>query len=117
VGFTAPSRTRPRFGALVLAVRDQDAWRYVGHVGTGFSNAVLEELHTRMLPLRTDKSPFKQRVKDQATTTWLKPRLVAEVKFTECTAAGEMRHPAFLGLREDKKPKDVVLEKEFHRKG
>ena len=74
-------------------------------------------LHARTLPLRTDKSPFKQRVKDQATTTWVKPRLVAEVKFTEWTAAGEMRHPAFLGLRDDKKPKDVVLEKELHRKG
>jgi bifunctional non-homologous end joining protein LigD len=56
-------------------------------------------------------------VKDQATRTWVKPLLVAEVKFTEWTAAGEMRHPAFLGLREDKKPKDVVLEKEVHRKG
>ena len=117
VGFTAPRRTRPRFGALVLAVRDQDAWRYIGHVGTGFSHAMLEELYAKLLPLQTDKSPFKQRVKDQATTTWVKPRLVAEVKFTEWTTAGEMRHPAFLGLRADKKPKDVVLEKELHRKG
>ena len=47
-------------------------------------------------------------------TTWIKPKLVAEVKFTEWTSAGEMRHPAFLGLREDKKPMDVVLEKEEH---
>jgi bifunctional non-homologous end joining protein LigD len=69
------------------------------------------------LPLQTNKSPFKQHVKDQATRTWVKPLLVAEVKFSEWTAAGEMRHPAFLGLREDKKPKDVMLEKEVHRKG
>ena len=57
-------------------------------------------------------SPFKQRVKDEATTTWVKPKLVAEVRFTEWTSAGEMRHPAFLGIREDKKPTEVVLEKE-----
>jgi bifunctional non-homologous end joining protein LigD len=110
VGFTAPKRTRPRFGALVLAVRERKDWRYVGHVGTGFSHAVLEELHANMLSLRTAKSPFKQRIKDEAVTTWIKPKLVAEVKFTEWTSGGEMRHPAFLGLREDKKATDVVLE-------
>jgi len=51
-------------------------------------------------------------VKDEAQTTWVKPKLVAEVKFTERTSAGEMRHPSFLGLREDRKPEDVALEKE-----
>ena len=52
-------------------------------------------------------------MKDEAVTTWVKPKLVAEVKFTEWTsAAGEMRHPVFLGLREDKNPEDVILEKE-----
>ena len=116
VGFTAPRRSRPRFGALVLAVRDKGAWRYVGHVGTGFSHAMLEELYARMLPLKTASKPFKQRVKDEATTTWIKAKLVAEVKFSEWTGGGEMRHPAFLGLREDKKPADVVLEKEEHRR-
>jgi bifunctional non-homologous end joining protein LigD len=51
-------------------------------------------------------------VKKEAATTWVKPRLVAEVRFTDWTGDGEMRHPAFLGLRNDKKPRDVVLEKE-----
>jgi bifunctional non-homologous end joining protein LigD len=115
VGFTAPKRTRPRFGALVLAVRKGKDWRYAGHVGTGFSHAMLEELHAKMLPLRTPKSPFKQRIKDEAVTTWIKPKLVAEVKFTEWTSGGEMRHPAFLGLRQDKKATEVVLEKEQRR--
>jgi len=114
VGFTAPRRTRPRFGALVLAVREGKAWRYVGHVGTGFSHAMLEELYAKMVSLRTIKSPFRQRVKDEALTTWVKPKLVAEVKFTEWTSGGEMRHPAFLGLREDKRPLNVVLEREKH---
>jgi len=112
VGFTAPRRTRPYFGALVLAVRDGNVWRYVGHVGTGFSHAALESIHAKLWPLRTSSSPFKQRVKDEAVTTWVKPKLVAEVKFSEWTDAGEMRHPAFLGLRADKRPADVVLEKE-----
>ena len=76
---------------------------------------MLEELYAKMLPLQTRSSPFKARVKDEAATTWITPRLVAEVKFTEWTSGGEMRHPAFLGLRQDKKPMDVVLEKEANR--
>ena len=76
---------------------------------------MLEELHAKLLAPAHASSPFKQRVKDEATTTWVKPKLVAEVKFTEWTSGGEMRHPAFLGLREDKKPMDVVLEKEEPR--
>jgi bifunctional non-homologous end joining protein LigD len=114
VGFTAPRRSRPRFGALVLAVREGKDWRYVGHVGTGFSHAMLEELYEKMMPFRATKSPFKQRTKDEALTTWVRPKLVAEVKFTEWTSGGEMRHPAFLGLRDDKRAADVVLEREKH---
>ena len=98
-GFTAPRRTRPFFGALALAVREKDSWRYIGHVGTGFSHKTLEELHGKLMPLRTAKSPFSAKVKDEAVTTWVKPSLVAEVKFTEWTKAGEMRHPVYLGLR------------------
>jgi bifunctional non-homologous end joining protein LigD len=110
VGFTAPRASRQYFGSLVLAVREGAAWRYVGHVGTGFSRTTLAEIHNKLSPLRMRASPFKERVKDESTTTWVKPKLVAEVKFTEWTAAGEMRHPAFVGLRQDKKPQDVVLE-------
>jgi len=110
-GFTAPRRSRPHFGALVLALRDGRGWRYIGHVGTGFSRQMLEELHGKLMPLRTPSSPFGVRVKDETVTTWVKPRLVAEVKFTEWTSAGEMRHPVFLGLREDKRPEDVTREK------
>ena len=110
-GFTAPKKTRPFFGALVLAVRDGDGWRYIGHVGTGFSHAALEELHGKLIRLKTAKSPFTRKVKDEAVTTWVKPALVAEVKFTEWTSSGEMRHPVYLGLREDKRAEDVVREK------
>ena len=110
-GFTAPRRSRPHFGSLVLAVSDRGAWRYVGHVGTGFTHALLADLHAKLLPLRTDSSPFQKRVKGEATTTWVRPRLVAEVKFAEWTAGGEMRHPAFIALRDDKKPEEVVVER------
>ena len=114
-GFTAPRRSRLHFGALVIALRDGKVWRYIGHVGTGFSHATLEQLHGQLSRLQTPSSPFTARVKDEAVTTWVKPRLVAEVKFTEWTSAGEMRHPVFLGLREDKRAEDVVLEREKSR--
>ena len=111
-GFTAPKRTRPFFGALALAVRDNKGWRYVGHVGTGFSHKTLEELHGKLIKLKSTKSPFFGKVKDEAVTTWVKPFLVAEVKFTEWTSSGEMRHPVYLGLRTDKRAEDVVRERE-----
>ncbi|MBH5371713.1 non-homologous end-joining DNA ligase [Bradyrhizobium glycinis] len=115
-GFTAPRRTRPFFGALVLAVREDDAWRYIGHVGTGFSHQVLEELHGKLVGLKTAKSPFPAKVKDEGATTWVRPSLVAEVKFAEWTSKGELRQPVYLGLRSDKKAKDVVREKTWSRK-
>jgi bifunctional non-homologous end joining protein LigD len=115
-GFTAPRRTRPFFGALVLAVREGDAWRYIGHVGTGFSHQVLEELHGKLVRLKTAKSPFSAKVKDERVTTWVRPTLVAEVKFAEWTSKGELRQPVYLGLRSDKNAKDVIREKNWSRK-
>jgi bifunctional non-homologous end joining protein LigD len=111
-GFTAPRRTRPFFGALALAVREKNAWRYIGHVGTGFSHKILEELHGKLMKLKAARSPFPAKVKDEAVTTWVKPSLVAEVKFTEWTSSGEMRHPVYLGLRSDKRAADVTRERE-----
>ncbi|WP_027571488.1 non-homologous end-joining DNA ligase [Bradyrhizobium sp. WSM1743] len=115
-GFTAPRRTRPFFGALVLAVREDNGWRYIGHVGTGFSHQVLEELHGKLVRLKTAKSPFPAKVKDEGVTTWVRPSLVAEVKFAEWTSKGELRQPVYLGLRSDKRAKDVVREKSWSRK-
>jgi len=111
-GFTAPRRTRPFFGALALAVREKNGWRYIGHVGTGFSHKTLEEMHAKLMKLKAAKSPFPAKVKDEAVTTWVKPSLVAEVKFTEWTTKGEMRHPVYLGLRSDKRAEDVTRERE-----
>ena len=115
-GFTAPRRTRPFFGALVLAVRENDAWRYIGHVGTGFSHQTLETLHAKLSKLKAARSPFTAKVKDEGVTTWVRPSLVAEVKFAEWTSKGELRQPVYLGLRADKPAKDVVRERERSRK-
>jgi bifunctional non-homologous end joining protein LigD len=115
-GFTAPRRSRPFLGALVLAVREGDAWRYIGHVGTGFNHQTLEELHGRLVKLKAAKSPFPAKVKGEAVTTWVQPSLVAEVKFAEWTSKGELRQPVYLGLRTDKKAVDVVREREWSRK-
>jgi bifunctional non-homologous end joining protein LigD len=114
-GFTAPKRTMPFFGALALAVRENNSWRYIGHVGAGFTHKTLEELHGKLVKLKFSKSPFPTKVKDEALTTWVKPSLVAEVKFTEWTSSGEMRHPVYLGLRTDKRAEDVVRESEKSR--
>jgi bifunctional non-homologous end joining protein LigD len=115
-GFTAPRRTRPFFGALVLAVRENDAWRYIGHVGTGFSHQTLETLHAKLSKLKAARSPFPAKVKHEGVTTWVRPSLVAEVKFAEWTSKGELRQPVYLGLRADKPAKDVVRERERPRK-
>jgi bifunctional non-homologous end joining protein LigD len=112
VGYTEPRRSRKYFGSLVLAVRDKakKSWTYAGHVGTGFDQAALKSLYETMQPLRIDKKPFAEKVKDENATTWLTPKLVGEVKFAEWTSESEMRHPVFLGLRTDKKALDVIRE-------
>jgi bifunctional non-homologous end joining protein LigD len=76
----------------------------------------LEELHTKLVKLKAARSPFPAKVKDEAVTTWLRPTLVAEVKFAEWTSKGELRQPVYLGLRTDKLANDVVRERERSRK-
>jgi bifunctional non-homologous end joining protein LigD len=110
VGFTKPRGSRKCFGALLLAVRDGKRWKYAGRVGTGFDEKTLRSLHAKLVPLITRAKPIEKKVPDEKNTTWVKPKLVAEVKFTEWTAAGEMRHPVYLGLRTDKPATDVIRE-------
>jgi bifunctional non-homologous end joining protein LigD len=111
VGFTAPKGERRFFGSLLLAVRDGKSWRYAGRAGTGFTHASLAELYRKLTPLITKTKPVDAKVPNEASTTWVKPKLVAEVRFTEWTAAGEMRHPVFLGLRTDKPATEVTRER------
>ena len=76
----------------------------------------MEDLYTKLVKLKVPKSPFPARVKDEAVTTWGKPSLVAEIKFAEWTSKGELRQPVYLGLRSDKRARDVVRERERPRK-
>jgi ATP-dependent DNA ligase len=109
VGFTEPRGSRKHFGSLVLGVYDKGKLAYVGHSGGVFSREMLATLHARMMKLRTDKKPFMD-VPHEGQTTWIKPRLVCQVKFTEWTREGEMRHPVFLGMRTDKPARQVRRE-------
>jgi DNA ligase D-like protein (predicted ligase) len=108
-GWTAPRGSRTDLGALLLGVYDDGALRYAGKVGTGFTQAALRDLAGRLAPLRRETSPFADapRLRD---ATWVEPRLVAQVGFTEWTRDGRLRHPRFLGLREDKAAREVVRE-------
>jgi bifunctional non-homologous end joining protein LigD len=109
VGFTEPRGTREHFGSLVLGVYDDGKLVYAGHSGGGFSREMLKALHARMMKLKTDKKPFPG-IPHEDQTTWVRPRLVCQVKFTEWTTKGEMRHPVFLGLRTDKPARQVRRE-------
>jgi len=111
VGFTRPKGQRRFFGSLVLAVRDGKSWKYAGRAGTGFTHAALHELYDKLTPLITKTKSIAEKVPSEVNTIWVKPKLVAEVKFTEWTAGGEMRHPVFLGLRTDKPATEVIRER------
>ena len=105
-GFTAPAGARTHFGALLIGGWDGPAFRYAGKVGTGFTTRTLGDLMARLRPLVRPTSPFAERVREPRVT-WVEPRLVAQLGFTERTADGRLRHPVFLGLRDDKGPGEV----------
>ena len=105
-GYTAPGGARNHFGALLVGAWDGDRLRYAGKVGTGFTERTLADLMRRFRPLVRATSRFADRVRER-DATWLEPVLVAQLAFTERTQDGKLRHPAFLGLREDKPARDV----------
>jgi len=101
-GWTQPRQTRQFFGALLLGVLENGILRYVGHTGTGFDGAELERVWKLLKARELDQSPFSERVKTNEPAHWVRPELVAQVRFTEWTADGKLRHPVYLGLRDDK---------------
>jgi bifunctional non-homologous end joining protein LigD len=109
-GYTRPRGSRSHFGALVVGLYRSDDLRYVAHVGGGFNQHSLAEIYKLMQPFKTRISPFIDAPKTNEPVQWLKPKLVAEVKFSEWTADYRLRHPVFIGLREDKKPEDCRFE-------
>jgi bifunctional non-homologous end joining protein LigD len=114
VGWTDPEGSRESLGALLLGYHDRSGDRddlvYAGKVGTGFSREVLRDLHRRLSRLEVPESPCTRGTLPRKGVHWARPRLVAEVAFTEWTSAGQLRHPRYLGLRTDKPAGDVVRE-------
>jgi bifunctional non-homologous end joining protein LigD len=107
-GFTAPEGSREHLGALLLgAFRGKD-FHFVGKVGTGFSQAGLAALASAFRPIVQSKSPFVDAPREKSAT-WLQPRLVAQIAFGEWTADRKLRQPVFLGLRDDKEPRDCKM--------
>jgi bifunctional non-homologous end joining protein LigD len=111
-GYTASKKGFPGFGSLILGVYDKGKLVYSGRVGTGFSIKQRLELQKKLDQISQPSMPFAVKPKDPGLRDahWAKPKLVAEVEFTEWTADGSIRHPSFQGLREDKKPIEVVRE-------
>ncbi len=115
VGYTrGAGRRAGTFGALVLAVNEGTELRYVGNVGTGFSDAEIAKLLKLLKPLHRDTSPFAldpkmPRVR-KGDVQWVDPQLVAQVRFAEWTHDNHLRHPAYLGIREDKEAGEVTRE-------
>jgi bifunctional non-homologous end joining protein LigD len=107
-GFTKPAGSRQHFGALLLAAYHDGKLRYVGKVGTGFDQKTLSALQQQFRPFVRKESTLVDPPREKGTT-FLAPRLVAQVAFQEWTADTKLRQPVFLGLRDDKRPQDVVL--------
>lgn len=110
-GFTEPRGSRVEFGALLLGYYRGGRLEYAGKVGTGFDTETLHDLGAQLRALKRGDPPFTnpQNIKER-DVTWVEPKLVAEVGFTEWTRDGRLRHPRFLGLRDDKAAAEVVRE-------
>ena len=110
-GYTAPQGSRGHFGALHLGLYEEGRLVYVSKVGTGFDERVLAAIAKRLVPLARATSPFAERSPTGRGHHWVEPRLVCEVRFTDWTADGGIRHPAFQGLRDDRRPEECRRER------
>jgi DNA ligase D-like protein (predicted ligase) len=111
-GFTDPQGSREDFGALLVGYYEGDRLRYAGKVGTGYTRKTLADLGSRMRAIDQPEPPFTRGAHLPRTRVhWVRPRLVAEIGFTEWTSDGMLRHPRYLGLREDKEPREVTRER------
>jgi bifunctional non-homologous end joining protein LigD len=110
-GFTAPQGSRTDFGALLVGYYEGDTLRYAGKVGTGFGRETLESLGRRLRELERGEPPFADVHPIPRGTHWVEPELVAQIGFAEWTRDGRLRHPRYLGLRDDKPAREVVRER------
>jgi bifunctional non-homologous end joining protein LigD len=110
VGYTAPKGSRVGLGALLLGYYDGSDLIYAGKVGTGFDTTTLRRLHERLSRTEQKASPISKGLAREPGAHWVRPKLVAQVAFSEWTRDGKLRHPRYLGLRTDKSPAEVVRE-------
>jgi DNA ligase D-like protein (predicted ligase) len=110
-GYTDPRGGRAHFGALLLGYHEMGALVYAGKVGTGFDDETLAALGAKLERRERATPPFAQPVPAETGVHWVRPDLVAEIAFTEWTRDGRLRHPSFLGLRDDKDASEVVRER------
>lgn len=112
VGFTDPQGARVGFGALLVGYYEGDELRYAGKVGTGYDGRTLLDIRGQLDRLEIEEPAFApERGIRRKGAHWVKPKLVAQVAFAEWTSEGRLRHPRFVGLRRDKKPREVVRER------
>jgi bifunctional non-homologous end joining protein LigD len=111
IGYTEPRGSRKNLGALVLGAYDKGKLRYIGHSGGGFTSKELKDVCKLLSARETARSPIREKVPVNSPITWVDPRYVCQIKFSEWTPDGRMRHPIYAGLREDKDPKEVTIEK------
>ncbi|MEJ2004001.1 MAG: DNA ligase, partial [Cyclobacteriaceae bacterium] len=109
-GYSEPQGERVGFGALLIGYYENDQLKYAGKVGTGFNDVFLEEFHNKLSENKRESCPFSDFDENERNMTWVTPIFVGEVGFTEWTSSGKLRHPRFLGLRNDESAKDVVKE-------
>ena len=121
-GYTEPEGSRAHFGSLVLGLYDsKDRLIHVGQVGSGFDQKLLDQIWKLLKKLETKRNPFFGEVEALRKTFWVKPQLVAEIEYAEWTdgtsegSGPKLRAPVFLGMRDDKGPKECVLEESFSR--
>jgi DNA ligase D-like protein (predicted ligase) len=110
-GYTDPLGSRTNFGALLVGYYEGGRLRYAGKVGTGYTAAALRDVGARLRELNADQSPFVDAQPTPRGTHWTRPELVAQIAFAEWTDHGRLRQPRFLGLRDDKRPEEVVRER------
>ncbi|HYU56568.1 MAG TPA: ATP-dependent DNA ligase, partial [Actinomycetota bacterium] len=110
-GYTDPKGSRTGLGALLLGYYEGGTLVYAGKVGTGFDTRLLQELAAKLALLERPDPPFERGKLPTKGVHWVEPKLVGQIGFSEWTVDGQLRHPRFLGLREDKPPREVVRER------
>jgi bifunctional non-homologous end joining protein LigD len=111
-GWTEPRKAREHLGAILVGYYRGGVLEYAGHTGTGFTRQTLADMFRRLKRIERQRSPFAATPRTNERAHWTRPTTVVEVKFNEWTSDGKLRQPVFVGVRDDKPPKEVVREPE-----